>query len=88
VIFGRRRSCGVAAAEPCVLEDVELAAELPDPRILDDYEEVIPGARGRLLRLRRLAGSWDEVGVVMWSMMRQLDRELRHEVPGWPGKPA
>lgn len=57
-------------------------AELPDLRILDDYEAVVPGEAERLLRLRARCGSWDEVGIVMWSAMRRVPRELRYEVPG------
>lgn len=66
------------------LADAELEAELPDPRILDDYEAVVPGARERLLAMRRQSAGWDEVGIALWSAARQMDRELRHEVPGWP----
>ncbi len=61
------------------LDDIELMAELPDSRILDDYEAIVPSAKERLLRMRRLAGSWDAVGIVLYSAARQIERELRHE---------
>lgn len=36
-------------------------AELADPDALDEYEAILPGARGRLLRLRHLTGTWHGV---------------------------
>jgi hypothetical protein len=60
----------------------------PDRPDLDGYEDVLPGARRRLLVMRAKGGSWAEVGDCMRVAMERLDRELRHEVPGWPFRDA
>jgi hypothetical protein len=59
-------------------------AELPDPSILDAYDEVVRDGKARMLALRSQSASWEEVGGVLDAAMRQVCRELQHEAPGWP----
>ena len=75
----------LAPGEDEEAEFARYAAELPGPSCLDAYELLVTDGRRRMLRLRRLAGSWEAVGAALEGALRQLDRELRHEVPDWPG---
>lgn len=55
---GQRSREKRAAAAEAAAELERYAAELPDPGVLDEYEQVVPGARDRLLQARRSAGDW------------------------------
>lgn len=41
--------------------------------LLDAYEEVLPGARQRLIAMRQFTSDWHEVGQAVEDAMRDLE---------------